>query len=207
MLTSVPFETVLLPALLATLVLAALATPADGAANTPVHPIAVIHTTLGDLRCELFSDRAPKAAGNFIGLATGKKPWTDPRTHKIQHNRPFYDGVIFHRVIPGFVIQGGDPLGTGTGGPGYHFEDELHADLLFDRPGRLAMANAGPNTNGGQFFITLAPTDWLTGKHTVFGEVVDGMDVIKKIGNTKTTKPGDKPVTPITVKSVTIERK
>ncbi|TMI80522.1 MAG: peptidylprolyl isomerase, partial [Bacillati bacterium ANGP1] len=137
--------------------LAALATPADGAANAPVHPIAVIHTTLGDLRCELFPDRAPKAAGNFIGLATGKKGWTDPRTRKIQHNRPFYDGVIFHRVIPGFVIQGGDPLGTGTGGPGYHFEDELHADLLFDRPGRLAMANAGPNTNGSQFFITEAP--------------------------------------------------
>ncbi|HEV2357366.1 MAG TPA: peptidylprolyl isomerase [bacterium] len=145
------------PVLFGSLALVAVAGAADAAAKSPAHPVAVIHTTAGDLRCELFPDRAPKAASNFIGLATGKKDWIDPRTGKPQHNRPFYDGVIFHRVIPEFMIQGGDPLGTGTGGPGYRFDDELHADLLFDRPGRLAMANAGPNTNGSQFFITEGP--------------------------------------------------
>lgn len=125
------------------------------ATKTPAAPpIAILHTTAGDMKCELFPDKAPKTVENFIGLATGTKDWTDPATGQVEHNRPLYDGVIFHRVIPGFMIQGGDPLGNGTGGPGYHFDDELLPDLLFDKPGRLAMANSGPNTNGSQFFIT-----------------------------------------------------
>ncbi len=125
------------------------------------NPEAILHTTAGDMKCELFPDKAPKAVANFIGLATGKKDWTSPATGQVVHGKPLYDGVIFHRVIPGFMIQGGDPLGTGTGGPGYKFEDELHPDLLFDQPGRLAMANSGPNTNGSQFFITEEKTEFL----------------------------------------------
>lgn len=130
-------------------------TASKTAAKTPPPPpTAIIHTTAGDMKCELFPDKAPKTVQNFIGLAMGTKDWTNPSTGKVEHHQPLYDGVIFHRVIPGFMIQGGDPMGTGTGGPGYHFEDELLPDLLFDRPGRLAMANAGPNTNSSQFFIT-----------------------------------------------------
>jgi len=163
-------------------------------------------TSEGPFTVELFEKDAPKTVANFVGLAEGTKEWTDPKTGE-KTKRPYYNGLTFHRVIANFMIQGGDPLGNGTGGPGYKFADEFQSGRKLDKAGILAMANAGPNTNGGQFFITLAPTDWLTGKHTVFGEVVDGMDVVKKIGNTKTTKPGDKPVTPITVKSVTIERK
>ncbi len=117
-------------------------------------PVAILHTTAGDMKCELFPDKAPKTVANFVGLATGTKEWTDPATGQTVRNKPLYDGVIFHRVIPGFMIQGGDPLGEGTGGPGYKFDDELLPNLLFDRPGRLAMANSGPNTNGSQFFIT-----------------------------------------------------
>lgn len=117
-------------------------------------PEAVIHTTAGDLKCELLPKEAPKAVANFIGLARGTKDWTDPQTGKVVHGKPLYDGVIFHRTIPGFMIQGGDPTGTGSGDVGYKFEDELHPDVLFDKPGRLAMANAGPNTNSSQFFIT-----------------------------------------------------
>ncbi|MBZ5525753.1 MAG: peptidylprolyl isomerase [Acidobacteriia bacterium] len=115
---------------------------------------AILHTTAGDMKCELFPDKAPKAVDNFVGLATGKKDWKDPATGKLMHGKPLYDSVIFHRVIPDFMIQGGDPTGTGTGSPGYQFDDELLPDLLFDKPGRLAMANSGPNTNGSQFFIT-----------------------------------------------------
>lgn len=121
------------------------------------NPVAVLHTTQGDMKCELFPKQAPNAVANFIGLSSGKKDWTDPATGKLQHHRPLYDGVIFHRVIPGFMIQSGDPMGMGIGNPGYRFNDELHADLLFDQPGRLAMANSGPNTNGSQFFITETP--------------------------------------------------
>jgi peptidyl-prolyl cis-trans isomerase A (cyclophilin A) len=163
-------------------------------------------TSEGPFTIELFEKDAPKTVANFVGLAEGTKEWTDPKTGE-KTKRPYYNGLTFHRVIANFMIQGGDPLGNGTGGPGYKFADEFQSGRKLDKAGILAMANAGPNTNGGQFFITLAPTEWLNGKHTVFGEVVDGMDVIKKIGSTKTTKPGDKPVTPITLKSVTIERK
>ena len=159
-------------------------------------------TTEGDFTIRLFDDRAPKTVANFVGLAEGTK---DPDTGKPGQTRPFYDGLTFHRVIDGFMVQGGDPRGDGRGGPGYTFSDEIDAKLKFDRAGLLAMANRGPNTNGSQFFITLAPTEWLTGKHTIFGEVVDGMDVVQKIGRVK-TGPGDKPVTPVIVKAVTISR-
>jgi peptidyl-prolyl cis-trans isomerase A (cyclophilin A) len=163
-------------------------------------------TSEGSFTAELFEKDAPKTVANFVGLAEGTKEWTDPKTGA-EVKKPFYDGLTFHRVIAGFMIQGGDPLGTGTGGPGYKFADEFGSGRKLDKAGILAMANAGPNSNGSQFFITLAPTTWLNGKHTVFGEVVEGMDVVNKIGNTKTTKPGDKPVTPIIIKSVKIERK
>src|SRR5215469_5062177 len=123
-------------------------------ATPAVPPTAILHTSAGDMKCELFPDKAPKTVENFIGLAMGTKDWKNPFNGQEQHNKPLYDGVIFHRVIPGFMIQGGDPIGTGTGGPGYQFEDELRPDVLFDKPGRLAMANSGPNTNGSQFFIT-----------------------------------------------------
>jgi peptidyl-prolyl cis-trans isomerase A (cyclophilin A) len=164
------------------------------------NPVAIIRTTVGTIRCELFPDKAPKTVANFIGLATGEKDWTNPATGKVEHRRPLYDGVIFHRVIPGFMIQGGDPLGTGMGGPGYQFADELLPDLLFDRPGRLAMANAGPNTNGSQFFITetavpaLNPCLDLAGcqrgsrfvppgaGYTIFGQCDEkGVELVKKI--------------------------
>lgn len=161
-------------------------------------------TTEGNFTVQLFEQEAPKTVANFIGLAEGTKEWTDPRTGQ-KVKKPYYNGIIFHRVIDGFMIQGGDPLGQGTGGPGYTFEDEFSPKLKHTKEGILSMANRGPNTNGGQFFITLAPTPWLDGKHTIFGEVVEGLDVIRKIGKTK-TGPGDRPVTPITITSVTIER-
>jgi peptidyl-prolyl cis-trans isomerase A (cyclophilin A) len=163
-------------------------------------------TTEGNFTVRLFEAEAPKTVANFIGLAEGTKEFTDPKTGT-KMKKKYYDGLIFHRVIAGFMIQGGDPLGTGTGDPGYRFADEFTSNKKLDKAGILAMANSGPNTNGSQYFITLAPTPWLDGKHTVFGEVTAGMNVIEKIGNTKTTKPGDRPVTPITVQSVKIERK
>ena len=161
-------------------------------------------TTEGPFTIRLFDEDAPLTVANFIGLAEGSKEWTDPRTGK-KSNQPYYDGIIFHRVISGFMIQGGDPLGRGTGGPGYTFKDEFSPKRKHSKPGILSMANSGPNTNGGQFFITLAPTPWLDGKHSVFGEVVDGMDVVEKIGNAK-TRPGDRPATDIVITSVTIDR-
>jgi len=163
-------------------------------------------TSEGNFSIQLFEDLAPKTVANFTGLADGSKEWTDPRTGK-KSTTPYYNGTIFHRVIDGFMIQGGDPLGQGTGGPGYKFADEFHPKAKHTKAGILSMANAGPNTNGGQFFITLDATPWLDNKHSVFGEVVSGMDVVKKIGSTKTSKPGDRPVNTITIQSITIERK
>jgi peptidyl-prolyl cis-trans isomerase A (cyclophilin A) len=179
----------------------------EAAAKKPAGKVfAHFVTTEGSFTVELFEKDAPNTVANFIGLADGTKEWTDPRTNS-KVKKPFFNGLIFHRVIPNFMIQGGDPLGTGTGDPGYKFADEFGSGRKLDKAGILAMANSGPNTNGSQFFITLAPTPWLNNKHTVFGEVVNGMDVINKIGATKTTKPGDKPVTPIVMQSVKIERK
>ena len=162
-------------------------------------------TSEGNFSARLF-DETPNTVANFAGLADGSKEWTDPRSGR-KVNQPYFNGTVFHRVIDGFMIQGGDPLGQGTGGPGYTFADEFHPKLKHDKPGILSMANRGPNTNGGQFFITLAATPWLDNKHSVFGEVTDGMDVVKKIGSTATSKPGDRPVKPITIQSVVIERK
>ena len=165
---------------------------------------ATLTTTQGTVTVRLFPDHAPKTVRNFVELAEGGREWTDPRTGAVTKEK-LYDGTIFHRVIPGFMIQGGDPLGTGTGGPGYQFGDEIHPDLRFDKPYLLAMANAGPGTNGSQFFITVAPTPWLNGKHTIFGEVVGGADVVDKISHVETV-PGDRPVTDVVLQSVTIER-
>ena len=162
-------------------------------------------TSEGNFTVRLFDQEAPNTVANFAGLAEGSKEFTDPKTGQ-KTKRPFYDGLIFHRVISGFMIQGGDPLGTGTGGPGYKFGDEFHPKARHSKAGILSMANAGPGTNGSQFFITLAPTAWLDNKHSVFGEVVEGMDVVEKIGNTPTSKPGDRPVKPVVIQSVTIER-
>jgi peptidyl-prolyl cis-trans isomerase A (cyclophilin A) len=163
-------------------------------------------TTEGSFTIRLFDEQAPKTVANFAGLAEGTKEWTDPRSGR-KVKAPYYDGTIFHRVIAGFMIQGGDPLGQGTGGPGYNFEDEFHPKLRHSKAGVLSMANRGPNTNGGQFFITLAETPWLDNRHSVFGEVVQGMDVVTKIGSAPTSKPGDRPLKPITIQTVTIERK
>jgi peptidyl-prolyl cis-trans isomerase A (cyclophilin A) len=161
-------------------------------------------TTLGDFTVELFDAQAPKTVGNFAGLAEGSKEWKHPKTGE-KHTKPFYDGLVFHRIIPGFVIQGGDPLGQGFGGPGYQFADEFHPDLRHDGVGVLSMANAGPNTNGSQFFITLGPTPHLDRKHSVFGKVVKGLDVIEKIARVQTDR-NDRPVTPVVMNKVTIER-
>ena len=159
-------------------------------------------TSEGEFTVRLFEQQAPLTVANFVGLAEGTK---DPATGKPGTVSPFYDGLVFHRIIAGFMIQGGDPQGDGRGGPGYTFPDEPDPTLRFDRPRLLAMANRGPNTNGSQFFITLAPTEWLNNKHTIFGEVVEGMDVISKIGSVR-TGPGDRPVTPVVMKTVTILR-
>jgi peptidyl-prolyl cis-trans isomerase A (cyclophilin A) len=163
-------------------------------------------TSEGKFTVRLFDAETPNTVANFTGLADGSKEWTDPRSGR-KVTAPYFNGTVFHRVIDGFMIQGGDPLGQGTGGPGFTFADEFHPKLRHSKAGILSMANRGPNTNGGQFFITLAATPWLDDKHSVFGEVVEGMDVVTKIGNTTTTKPGDRPVKPITVESVTIEKK
>ena len=168
--------------------------------------LAHFSTSEGNFTARLFDAEVPNTVANFAGLAEGSKEWTDPRTGR-KSNDPYYNGTVFHRVIADFMIQGGDPLGQGTGGPGYKFADEFHPKLRHTKAGILSMANAGPNTNGGQFFITLVPTSWLDNKHSVFGEIVDGMDVVTQIGNAQTSKPGDRPLKPITIQSVTIERK
>jgi peptidyl-prolyl cis-trans isomerase A (cyclophilin A) len=166
---------------------------------------AVFTTTEGTFKIKLFDQEVPNTVANFVGLAEGTKEFTDPKTGQ-KTTRPFYDGLAFHRVIEGFMLQGGCPLGTGTGGPGYKFADEFNAKLRHTKPGILSMANAGPNTNGSQFFVTLAATPWLDNKHSVFGEVVEGMDVVNKIGAAATSKPGDRPLKPIIINSVKIER-
>ena len=159
-------------------------------------------TTEGNFTVKFFEKSAPKTVANFVGLAEGT---IDTITGKPGKSKPYYDGLTFHRIIDGFMIQGGDPTGTGSGGPGYRFADEIDPKQRFTKAGILAMANAGANTNGSQFFVTLAPTDWLNGKHTIFGEVVEGMDVIKKMGKVK-TGANNKPATPVVMKKVTIER-
>jgi peptidyl-prolyl cis-trans isomerase A (cyclophilin A) len=164
---------------------------------------ATLRTSEGPVVIRLFPDHAPKTVQNFVDLAGGSRDWTDPRTRQTTNAR-LYDGTIFHRVIPRFMIQGGDPLGTGTGGPGYQFGDEIHPDMQFDRPYLLAMANAGPGTNGSQFFITVVPTPHLNGKHTIFGEVVDGRDVVDRISKTQTDR-NDRPVQDVVLESVAVE--
>jgi peptidyl-prolyl cis-trans isomerase A (cyclophilin A) len=165
---------------------------------------AVFETSQGTIVFRLFEKEAPQTVANFIGLAEGTKEFKDPRTGQ-KVKRPFYDGLTFHRVIPKFMIQGGCPLGTGTGDPGYRFADEFHASLRHDKAGKLSMANAGPGTNGSQFFITVAPTPWLDNKHTIFGEVIEGMDVATKISELP-RGANDKPKQAVELKSVRIER-
>jgi peptidyl-prolyl cis-trans isomerase A (cyclophilin A) len=165
---------------------------------------ATLKTSMGDIVVQLFDDKAPKTVANFVGLATGTKEWTDPKTReKVQ--RPLYNGTIFHRVIAGFMIQGGDPLGNGTGGPGYRFEDEFHPDLRHTKGGILSMANAGPNTNGSQFFITLGPTLHLDNRHSVFGTVVKGQEVLVAIGSVPTNS-NNRPIKDVVLKEVVITR-
>ena len=166
---------------------------------------AVFNTSEGQIVVRLFEKDASKTVANFVELAEGKREWTHPVTHKKSSDK-LYDGTIFHRVIPDFMIQGGDPAGTGFGGPGYKFADETKGSPhRFNAPGKLAMANAGPNTNGSQFFITVANTEWLTGKHTIFGEVVEGQDVVEKISRVPRNAQ-DKPHTPVTIESLVIEQ-
>ncbi|MGY2001536.1 peptidylprolyl isomerase [Blastococcus sp. SYSU DS1024] len=167
---------------------------------------AVLHTNHGDITVDLFPDHAPKTVANFADLAEGAREWTHPATREKTTDK-LYDGTIFHRIIPGFMIQGGDPLGQGIGGPGYQFGDEIHPDLAFTKPYLLAMANAGPGTNGSQFFITVAPTTWLTGKHTIFGEVADqpSRDVVDRIAAVSTGR-NDRPVEDVVIESVEVQR-
>jgi peptidyl-prolyl cis-trans isomerase A (cyclophilin A) len=167
---------------------------------------ATLHTSAGDIRINLLPNHAPNTVANFADLAEGAKEWTHPGT-RAKTSDPLYNGTVFHRVIANFMIQGGDPLGQGTGGPGYRFADEFHPELSFDRPYLLAMANSGPGTNGSQFFITVAKTDWLNRKHTIFGEVADAESraVVDKIAAAETGR-GDRPVHDVTITSVTIER-
>ena len=166
---------------------------------------ATFNTSEGNIVCRLFETDAPITVKNFVELAEGSREWTDPRTGK-KSNAKLYDGTIFHRVIPDFMVQGGDPTGTGMGGPGYKFQDETKGSPhSFDKPGKLAMANSGPNTNGSQFFITVVPTHWLTGNHTIFGEVVEGQDVADKITKLPRSRQ-DKPLKDVVLNSVTVER-
>jgi peptidyl-prolyl cis-trans isomerase A (cyclophilin A) len=170
--------------------------------KTPVY--ATLKTTMGDIVIELFEDKAPTTVANFIALASGTKEWTEPKTGE-KVKRLLYNGTIFHRVIPGFMIQGGDPLGNGTGGPGFRFEDEFHPELKHIKGGILSMANAGPNTNGSQFFITHKATPWLDGKHTVFGEVIKGQNVLDAIANVGRDFR-DKPMKEVVIQQVIISR-
>lgn len=188
-------------------------------AQTPAHksaaassavsaePTAIIHTTAGNLTCKLFPDKAPIGVANFIGLATGKKDWINPKTGQKEHMVPLYDGTIFHRVIPNFMIQGGDPKGDGTGSPGFAFKNETSPDLTFDRPGRLAYANAGPDTNGSQFFVTEVPYPSLNGSYTIFGQCDDASVVlVKQIARMARDERNDMPYNPVKITHITILR-
>ncbi len=182
------------------------AKPAPKAPAPAPYSRVVIDTSMGRLTCQLFPKQAPKAVANFIGLARGTKDWIDPRTGLNQHGKPYYNGTIFHRVIPGFMIQGGDPTGTGMGNPGYMFVDEFDPSLNFDLPGRLAMANSGPNTNGSQFFITEQPYPSLSQHYTIFGQCDDAsVQVVKAITHVPTNS-SDKPLTPVMLQKVTVLR-
>lgn len=165
---------------------------------------AIIETSMGDIRCRLFGEKAPVTVANFVGLAQGTKSWVDPRSGRQVSGKPLYDGTIFHRVIPDFMIQGGDPLGSGRGGPGFRFQDEFHPELRFDRPYLLAMANAGQNTNGSQFFITVKPTPWLNNRHTIFGDCSESGEIVERVSKVE-TGPGDRPVQDVVIKRIRIE--
>jgi peptidyl-prolyl cis-trans isomerase A (cyclophilin A) len=179
--------------------------PAPPPSPQPTGSTAVFDTSMGRIACRLFSQETPKTVANFIGLATGAKTWTNPKTHQIMRGKPLYNGTIFHRVIPGFMIQGGDPLGTGAGGPGYVFNDEIVPNLSFDVAGRLAMANSGPNTDGSQFFITLGPTLWLNQHYTIFGQCSDSsVWVAKSIADVNRDARNNRPVVPVVLEKLTI---
>jgi peptidyl-prolyl cis-trans isomerase A (cyclophilin A) len=215
-----PSRTLLIPALAVAFTAAAYAqtssTPAEALPDAPqataaamTHPngpTVVMDTSMGRITCQFFQSQAPKTVANFIALAEGTKDWIDPTTNKKQHNKPLFDGTIFHRVIPEFMIQGGDPAGTGMGDPGYQFEDEFDPNLNFDVPGRLAMANSGPNTNGSQFFITEVPTEHLNQRHTIFGQCDESSVLVVKTIARVERDDQDKPVTPVVLKKVTIVR-
>ena len=178
--------------------------PTAAAMTHPNGPTVVMDTSMGRITCQVFQQQAPKTVANFIALAQGTKDWVNPKTHKKEHHIPLYDGTVFHRVIPEFMIQGGDPTGTGMGDPGFSFEDEIDPNLAFDVPGRLAMANSGPNTNGSQFFITEVPTPHLNGHHTIFGQCDElSVNVVKTIARVQTNYD-DKPLVPVVLKKVTI---
>lgn len=183
------------------------AASAHAAPTTPAaHPVAIFDTTMGKMTCELFPDKAPKTVANFVGLANGTKDWKHPFTGKDMKGTPLYDGTTFHRVIPNFMIQGGDPIGNGTGDPGYRFDDEFSPDLRFDRPGRLAMANSGPSTNGSQFFITEVPTPHLNDRHTIFGQCDDAsVDLVRRIARVPTDPRNNMPLEPVKINHITIQ--
>jgi peptidyl-prolyl cis-trans isomerase A (cyclophilin A) len=180
-------------------------TPAGAAAGSSTGPVAIIHTTAGDMRCDLFQKEAPIGVANFIGLSEGTKDWTSPVSHAKKHGVPLYNGTIFHRVIPQFMIQGGDPAGTGMGDPGYKFKNETTPELKFDRPGRLAYANAGPDTNGSQFFITEVPYPSLNGGYTIFGQCDPAaVELVKSIARMATD--GEKPLRPVKINRIEIQK-
>lgn len=179
--------------------------PSTPAKPAPSKPTAIIHTTAGDMTCTLFPDKAPIGVANFIGLANGTRDWKNPVSGAKKHGVPLYDGTIFHRVIPEFMIQGGDPAGNGQGDPGYEFKNEVSSDLLFDRPGRLAYANSGPDTNGSQFFITEVATPHLNGHYTIFGQCDEQtVELVKKIARMARDPQNDKPFRPVKITHITI---